>query len=1392
MGLINKDQLLCSFVIIISISFNLSAQSLPFQKLTTTNGLSNNYVNNVIQDKTGFLWFSTDDGLNRFDGYEFKIFRSNQSDKNSVSDNSTLALTEDENGKIWIGTKNGFINCYDPLYNKFIRWDIKQTDEKDNPINVIHIDNKKNVWAGTYRNGLYRLNPKTGEIKNWRNNPADSNSISNNYVSSIVEDDKNVLWIGTFYGLNRFNPSEPESNFTRYLNIKDNPSSLGSNTLWSITQSIFDKNIFFIGTSNGITVLNTADEKFRRVSIPNPQSLMFGTGAGSVIEEFVNEEKILWINSYAGLLRYNQNQNRFDRYTKSKDDVNSLLSNQINQIYKDRSGVMWIATDKGLNYFTDKNIKFNNTFLSSNQPFDIGELSKLNIKAIKKTSDGTIWFGTDQGLYYSVYSADKMQIKKHYDFAAENIWSLAEGNKDELYIGTYGSGLFLLNYKTNKVSKKPIIDELVKSSSKDFIKSLCRDSRNRLWAGFWGVGLARLDLLTGEVKHWLSISHETNSLSYDDVWVILEDSKSRIWVGTNGGGLDYFDETTERFSNLNSNSKSNLAISSNGVYSITESRMQLSGEHSSVLWVGTNNGLNKIIVDDSISQSGGFPKIKSINIYTTQNGLIDNSIKSIVEDEKGNLWLGTSAGITLFNTAENSFTNFSNSDGVLGIDFNLSSTLKAGPDLIIMGSTEGLNLFNPLRISQSRYNPPLAITDFQIFNNSVEPDSNSVLLRSIFNTQEIILSHTQNVFSFQFSAFDYNNPGSINYSYIMEGFDQVWIKGGTRRFITYTNLNPGEYTFKVKSTNSDGVWCDNEKSIRIIITPPWWQTGWAILLYFVVFILGVWMIIKFQNYRTKLQHELKFRELESYHLREIEQMKSRFFANLSHEFRTPLMLIKGPLEALLNGKIKENISDYYHLLLRNTVKLQKLIDQLLDLSHLEAESIPLKLEPHDLVDIVKSGYLSLMQLAEEKNINFSFSTANDSIIAMIDKDKLEKIIDNLLTNAFKFTPNSGSISIDITTSQNNETKNILISIKDSGMGIPKESQEKIFDRFYQVDNSSKRNIGGSGIGLSLVKELVLLHNWNIEVKSSENTGTEFILTIPFGVNTDQIIIYNDNDIKSAANTDKKDKAISLNDDWLTNNNSDKPVVLVVEDSEDVRTYVHDILISDYDVLLAESGDKGLEFSINNQPDLIVSDVMMPGMDGFEFCKRAKSDWKTSHIPVILLTAKAAHQNKLEGLELGADDYITKPFDYKELLIRIKNLIDQRKKLKEKFSKDINTKAEIFSENSSDKEFIQKTIDVIEKNIHNEKFDSEALAKELYVSRSQLNRKLHSITGQGPGEFLRIYKLKRGAQMILENKLSITQIAYEVGFGSPAQFTRAFQKYFKYLPSEFHKQFETKG
>ena len=495
------------------------------------------------------------------------------------------------------------------------------------------------------------------------------------------------------------------------------------------------------------------------------------------------------------------------------------------------------------------------------------------------------------------------------------------------------------------------------------------------------------------------------------------------------------------------------------------------------------------------------------------------------------------------------------------------------------------------------------------------------------------------------------------------------------------------------------------------------------------------------------------------------------------------MLIKGPLESLISGKINDNTLGYYKMLLRNTEKLQLLIDQLLELSQLEADSIPLKVDLYDIVDVVKSCYNNFMSIAQQKKINYSFYSTQESVNSIIDKDKLEKIINNLLSNALKFTSKNGSIFVEITKLETKGLGAILISVKDNGIGIPQESLEKIFDRFYQADNSSKRNYGGSGIGLALVKELATVNKWDIDVKSEENAGTEFTLNIPLTSNfTSEYKKQQVNDLVSAVQPDNEVVSNRSLADQLSSGNS---LILLVEDSEDVRTYVNDLLKKDYKILLADSGEEGIELTKNNLPDLIISDVMMTGMDGFEFCKRIKSDWKTSDIPIILLTAKVDHQSKLDGLELGADDYITKPFNHQELLIRIKNLIAKRKGLKNKYGKKIlRPTAGSKSYNKEEHQLIDKAVKVIEKYLFDENFNTEILAKELFMSRSQLSRKLHSINGQGPGEFIRTYKLNRSAKMILEKKLSITQIAYEVGFGSPAQFTRAFQKYFNCLPSEF--------
>jgi|WetSurMetagenome_2_1015567.scaffolds.fasta_scaffold01847_3 signal transduction histidine kinase/ligand-binding sensor domain-containing protein/DNA-binding response OmpR family regulator len=1373
------------FFLIIVLPINLNSQSILFNHLTTNNGLSNNYVSDIFQDRYGFLWFATDDGLNRFDGYEFKIYRNNPQDKNSISDNTILSFSEDAKGNLWIGTKNGFVNRYDPILDRFTKWEIKSDITKENPIYVLYVDKNNLVWIGTYRSGLYRLNPESDKIDHWLFDANNSASLSSNFISSIVEDELGNFWIGTYSGLNKLSPDKYSFKFERFYSEKKNPNSLSDNLIWNLTQSSSDKNKFFIGTANGITVLHTKQEIFERLQVYNPDNLQFGTGAGVVLEENINDQQIIWTNSYAGLIRYNLTENKFYRYLPDKTNPNTIASYQINKIFKDRSGVLWAATNKGMSYFTQKYNKLNNPFFTRQFDFESDKLNFQNSTAILKSQDGVLLVGTDNGLYFSSLINGRYELKKHPGLSKENIWSLAQDKFDNIWVGTYGEGLFQLNLKSKNVVKRDILKNIISLPPRNFIKSLLTDNKNNLWLGTWGAGLARMNFSTNEVKHFHHLNNDIKSISHDDIWVIYQDSKSRIWIGTNGGGLDLFDQSNGgMFYRINSESQNQPGLNSNSIYSICESLINTNSDNETTLWIGTNNGLNKIVIDNLSFKYSPVPKIKKAINYTIQNGLADNSIKTIVEDGNGNLWLGTSSGITLYDLKKNVFINFNSADGVIGNDFNFSSGLKYDDDLIALGSTTGLNYFNPKSIEQSSYNPVVMITDFLIFNKSIKPSSTSVLANTIFSTDVITLSHTQNVFSFQFAALDYNNPGSIIYSYMMEGFDKDWIQSGSRRFITYTNLNPGSYTFKVKSTNSDGIWGDKITLVKVIITPPWWQTIWAIILYFLIFVFGIWAIVKFQSNRTRLQQELKMREFEAYHLREVEQMKSRFFANISHEFRTPLMLIKGPIEELLRGRIKENLKDYYLMLLRNTEKLQQLIDQLLELSQLESESIPLKTECYDLVSLVKSFSNSFLPLAEQKSITLNFNVTVDLAFAMLDKDKFEKIINNLLSNAFKFTDVGGIVSVEISETNNAEKKLAIISISDSGIGIAGKNQSKIFDRFFQVDDSSKRNFGGSGIGLALVKELTTLHNWDIGVNSKEGEGTEFLIKIPL-LTEDEYKKYKStvSEIKKDFNNEFVEKKNEIN--LEKSSNKSKSLILFVEDSSEVRNYVQDLLKQDYNVLQAENGASGFEIAINNMPDLIISDVMMPIMDGFELCKKVKTDWKTSHIPVILLTAKSTHQSKLEGLGLGADDYLTKPFDFEELSIRINNLIQQRKLLREKFSKEINANAESITTNSFDKEFVEKIIKIIETHLQNENFTSESLSEELFVSRSQLNRKLNAITGQGPGEFIRIYKLKRAAQMILENKLSITQIALEVGFSSPAQFTRAFQKHFNCLPSEFH-------
>ena len=1383
-------------VLILIVNLNISknfAQSITFNHLTVENGLSNNIVNMVIQDQVGFMWFATEDGLNRYDGYGFKIFRHEAENPNSISDNSIWSLCEDRQGSIWIGTKAGILDKYNPETENFTHWEIKSDRTKENSITAIYDDNKGNIWIGTYKAGLYRLDPSTNKIDLW-SPTTDDKSLSDNYVHDISEDNDGNLLIGTHIGLNKFNPDSPQDGFEKFFFNSDDQNSLSGNLIWGISRSTLYPDYVWVCTLNNLTKFNSEKLLFERIEIDNPNNFQYGKSVNSVVEETTNDENILWIGSYSGLIRINVDSGITKRFVHDEQNVQSLSSNQINKIIKDQTGVLWVATENGVSYSTPKSTSFNSIALGTDDNKISSVLKKKNITAISKFDDGRIWIGTANGLYLLYNSEISPGIKKIPEFGNDHIWSLASMSKNEIWVGTFGKGLKQFKYGENKIVSWDLKDPKIRTQSVFYNRALLADSKKNIWVGYWGVGAARINPHTGGSDVWLNEPGNPQSISHNDVWVIKEDKFGRIWLGTRGGGLNLFeDKDGGMFHHLLQIKDDKMSLSSNNIYSICEAKkLGAYSDSKTILWIGTSDGLNKFEIKNNTTTDLYDFEIKN-QFYGVKDGLPDNSVNSIIEDKNGNLWLGTGSGISFFDVNKKSFTNFSSADGINGTLMNPESAVMLDNDIILFGSTRGLNIFNPKNIKLSSSIPNVVITDFQIFNRSIVIGEKSPLKKSILTADKIILSHDQDVFSFEFAALDYNSSESIEYTYMMEGFDKDWIESGKRRFVTYTNLDPGRYEFKVKSTNADGVWNNQVTSLIIVINPPWWKTLWAYGLYIVLIFLGLMGIRRFELNRAKLRNELKLREFEVRKKTELEEVKSRFFANLSHEFRTPLMLIKGPLEQLKTEKSDAKYSENIELIERNSDRLKELIDQLLELSQLEKAAIPLKAKQENVVTILKGLLSSFESLAKQKNISIVFESDTDTKMCWVDRDKFEKIINNLLSNAFKFTPDGGSVSIDVKESSSEGKQFAEIKISDTGVSIPKDQINKIFDRFFQVDDSTQRAHGGSGIGLALVKEFVDLHKWKIFVESVKGKGTEFNIQIPMWndyLNADEKIqtesmsetgIIDFKKIKEEKYFEPSTRIIKQ-DGFADANN--KPSILIVDDSEDVRKYLSSLLDSNYKISEAENGEEGIIAARENMPDLIISDVMMPSMDGIEFCRRIKSEWQTSDIPVILLTAKASAESKIEGLEIGADDYLTKPFDSKELFTRIKNLLEQRKRLRDKYNKDPDALTETVGLNKADQEFLNKFLELIENNLDKTNFGTEQLSKELFVSRTQLHRKILTITGQAPGEFIRIVKLKKAAKLLLDGKLSVTQVAYEIGFSSPAQFTRAFSKQFNCVPSEY--------
>jgi signal transduction histidine kinase/DNA-binding response OmpR family regulator len=899
-----------------------------------------------------------------------------------------------------------------------------------------------------------------------------------------------------------------------------------------------------------------------------------------------------------------------------------------------------------------------------------------------------------------------------------------------------------------------------------------------LWIGSYSGGLTKFNIKENKFKTFKNDPNNKGSISNNHIISIIEavDDPNILWVGTYGGGLNRFDKTKETFTNYRPIKGEENSLSSEGIYALYQSP-----EDPGTLWIGTSEGgLNKLEL-----------KTWKFSHFTSLNGLT-NQIVEVIEDNSGNLWIITKKGLSFFNTKTNKIRNYDEQDGL----FNLSGELcKDSKGRIYIAGKNCITSFYPQEINDNPNIPPVVITDFKVFNSSVpiykndniseQKEDQLFLQKSITESESIELSYEHNFFSFDFAALDFFIPGKNQYAYKMEGFDKDWSYSENRNYAAYTNIPPGEYIFRVKGSNNDYVWNESGVSLKIIIHPPWWKTWWAYIL-FSLSLLGILSgSARFYLNRQRLKHQLLLEHEYAGKQQEISLMKSRFFTNISHEFRTPLTLIIGPSEKILSSNSENETGRMAFLIRKNALKLLRLINQLLDISKLDEGKLKLKVTRNNLVPFTRGIVMLFESFVETNDIALSVKCEKNDVELYFDQEKMEKILTNIVSNACKFTPNGGRIDILITQSEGK----VFIKVRDTGRGISSSEIPKLFDRFYQVDSSHTREYEGAGIGLALTKDLVELHQGKICVQSEEGKWTEFTIEMLTGKDHFKAEDIADEDYtdnyQTSDNLDLYREKSPVIAEQLETAKNEKPILLIVEDNPDVREYIRNSLGDEFNFAEAANGEQGLLKAVKLIPDLIISDIMMPKMDGYELTKHLKTDEKTNHIPVILLTAKSNLDSKIEGLDVGADDYLIKPFECTELKIRINNLINTRKLLQEKLlrGEKIHLRNNEKKLSEINERFLAKLVEIIKKHISEEEFSIEEFAEEAGMSRTQLHRKVKAVTGKSASRYVRSYRLAEAKKLIEENKGNISETAYTVGFSSPVYFSKCFKEEFGYPPSE---------
>ena len=1334
-----------------------------FEHFTLADGLPENSVLAIMQDHLGYMWFGTQGELVRYDGYNMKSYLPDASDSSKLNVGQMRKIYEDKSGIIWIGKNNG-LNRFNRANEKFTRF---------------------------------------------MHDPSDSTSISSNIITEIYEDKERNLLIGTDKGLNLFDYQNETFNQIHFNN------SVYADKINSILQDRLT-GIIYVVSNNKIFIFDTE----KQILIDENKINQLITDIGAINSFLQSKDGIFWIGHSLGLskidlkrstikhyqivpsIKYNV-KNYFHEMVEAKDGFIWLISGEFEEgtlvifdprtekfkqiehdpnnpnsiasskyiwsIYEDRTGVIWVGSFyNGLNKWDRNKSEFKRF---DNDPSNLSKGDFNTVFSIIEDTKGIIWFGTYNGLNsFNRNTGEFRNFKFDNNLNDNTVTFIYKEDSSIFWLGTETRGLIKFDPIRNSKIFHSINQDNPNSIGHNTIRYILPDGDDVLWIATRGGGLNKFNKNSGKFIKYLPEPDNPNSLSNERVECIFRDRKGTMWIGTQGNaGLNRFDATNNSFKSFRHNDGGPV------VPVIHE-------DQKGNFWVGTIN--RGISLFDRESET-----------FSHTISLPNNLIRSIMEDNSGNLWIGTDYGLSKVNPETRVVKNYITSDTFEGNRFANKSAFKTSAGEMLFGTYDGFILFHPDDVKDDPIPPQVVISNVSLFNRPYEKLEYDGFISEI---SELNLSYNENDLRFDYVGLHFANPSRNKYKYMLEGYEEDWVDAGTQRNATYTNLDAGEYVFRVKACNLDGVWNEEGASVKIIISPPFWATWWAYIIYFLLCVSIVYFLRKYEMNRLGLKNQVKLDEVKLKEREETDKMKSRFFANISHEFRTPLTLILGPAENIRPDSSAEEVEKQTGMIKRNAQRLMNLINQLLDLSKLEAGKLKLKASKNNIVSFVRGIVMSFESLAERKDISLKVHSDHEVIELYFDKDMMIKILTNLLSNAFKFTGEGGSITVSLKppfnspfTKGGKEGGSVAIVVKDTGIGISESELPKLFDRFYQVDSSQTREYEGSGLGLALIKELIELHHGSIRVNSKVDSGSEFIIEIPTGkdhLNDDEIVETGGSEDESIFIDDAAfvKKSVLVVDDLGKDLRAENKLVLLVEDNKDVREYIKDTLHSHYRVVEAVNGQQGLDKAKEIMPDIIISDIMMPEMDGIEFCRIIKTEFLTSHIPVILLTAKASHENKIEGLETGADDYLIKPFDSKELLTRIKNLIEQRRRLKEKFSKDIQPRPERVTTNPLDDEFLKKAFDIVEKHLDDAGFDTEVLAKDLFVSRMQLHRKMNAITGQAPGEFIRAYRLKRSAEMLLEKKLSVTQVAFEIGYNSPSHFSKAFTKYFNCSPSEYPK------